>query len=212
MHNICTFAENVELNYPMTADFIDFDYSEQPQLFTKDLTDLPAREEAEAAYTDIISSITKTDVTDISQVVKLCLYFGITVEAPSTVVTGAILSRLDSETSVHQLFAVKAAGDCRRIIKIIQDMKGKIPLMQAHDITIDGVATQYTSWSVNQVNTWAKDHGLDTIIPILTKHAIAGDVLADIDFDELFALSNFPVDLQTKFKDELSTLRGSSLF
>ena len=79
------------------------------------------------------------------------------------------------------------------------------------DIHMDGDITDITKWSVGQVQHWAGAHGMHSIAGILSEHAIAGDVLINIDMDLFFALTDFPIELQSTFEDEIATLRSISM-
>ena len=120
------------------------------------------------------------------------------------------MARLKTDGVVSKQIGISTAGDCRRFLQLIQDIKTNKPLKQPLDINIDGSPDNCTKWSVGQVANWANSHGLAAASSILVEQAIAGDVLLDINLESLFLLSNFPAILQFVIEDEIEALRSSS--
>ena len=118
--------------------------------------------------------------------------------------------RLKNEGLVSQYLRILETGNCRRFLQLIQRMKDNKPMCRrALDITISGDPTDYTQWSIYQVQTWANNHGFASVASLLAKHEIAGDVLDDLNLDFFFTLSEFPFELQDKFEEAIQELRNS---
>ena len=169
-----------------------------------------SRIDAEKSYVYIKSMLNKSDVIDPVQIYSVLSYLGVSAkasqQAPS--VTGIWLAQVNSERKVLQKLGIKAFGNCRRFIQIIQDLKANKAMKQPVDINMDGKEADYTKWSIKQVGAWAKSRGLAEVASLLSMNAIAGDVIFNMNLDAFFLLTNFPVTLQSKFEDEVDLLRG----
>ena len=170
----------------------------------------PTRFAAEKAYIIIKTKLELSENINPEDILTLCQYFGIKATI-STSVSSKTFSRLKSEGSVHKLLGINEAGNCRRLIKIIHDLKENNDMDYPRDIHMDGDITDITKWSVGQVQHWACIHGLQSITGILSEHAMAGDVINDLNIDMFFMLSDFAVDLRPVFEDEVATLRNFSI-
>ena len=156
---------------------------------------------AQAIYAKRPDALTPAEIT------TLCTYYDINVDPDALLangVTGVTFAHLRNESHVHVYLGVKEAGDCRRVLGIIHNMVAHVPMRDWTDITVDG--DTHSTWSVSQVCQWAEGHGMEAMIPALTKHKIAGDVLEGLT-DAALVLMKAPLQLHGVFEAAVQELR-----
>lgn len=197
-----------------TAHAIDEINAEYTKPLAQCQKNLSAAQESLTTVTEKAAKITRdietkgVDALDTEDVVNALALIEVNIDETQECaisVTGTLFAEAENESDVSADLGIKELGDCRRIMKAMQQLRDKHTLPKAYDNSVVGDSPD--TWNIEQCCQWATRTNQASLVPLFKQHRIAGDVLFDLNINTISTAFGLVTESKKTLKREISKLK-----